>query len=226
MERLARRACPYMLLTNDSAFTREEIHARLQGMGIGVSPSSIYTSAMATAAWVKEHMAGKRVMLVGERGLHAAFLEAGIAPVEDGPDCIVIGELLHLDAATLARAADYAAKGVPVVGTNPDVLIPSNDGVRLGCGAISAIFEKVAGKSPTFVGKPEPHMFEYATASLGVAPETVVVIGDNMRTDILGAERLGLQSVLVLTGVTQIGDLESFSFRPTRVAASLDEVER
>lgn len=225
MERLARRDRAYMLVTNDSAYTREDIHARLQGIGIDVSVSAIYTSAMATAAWVRDHMAGQSVMLVGERGLHAAFQETGVETVQENPDCLVIGELTQIDATALSKAAAYASKGVQLIGTNPDLFVPSTKGARLGCGAIAAIFEKVAGKAATFIGKPDPRMFEYAMSILGVNRENVVVIGDNMQTDILGAERLGLQSILVLTGVSQAGDLESYSFCPTRVVRSLDEVE-
>lgn len=226
---------PYLLVTNNSAYTPLMLQRRLAGMGIDVPAEAIYTSALATATWVYDK-GYRKVLALGEEALTEALDAAGLEVVDGrlgvdavsrsaaAPDCIVIGELRRLDYPLLCSVVEYAAAGVPVVGTNPDHIIPNEIGIDIGCGSVVAMLERASGTKAVFVGKPTPAMFETAIARLGLSRESVVIIGDSMDTDILGAHKLGVRSVLVLSGVSTAEDSNNRPYRPDWVVEHAGEV--
>lgn len=237
---------PFLLVTNNSAYTPQMLHARLVGMGIRIPQENIYTSAMATAAWLKSK-GYAQILALGEVGLMEALEDAGVAgdrkPSSSGvpgdgpeavglgsslpnqaPDCIVMGELRSLDYSLLCRVTEYASAGVPLVGTNPDLVIPKESGLDIGCGAVLGMIEQAAGRKAEYIGKPHPTMFKTAIERLGVSPSSIVVIGDSMDTDILGAHNLGLRSVLVFSGLSTPKDSTSRPHRPTWTAQHVGEL--
>jgi 4-nitrophenyl phosphatase len=199
---LTSRGLPFLIATNNSTSTRDMIGERLREMGAPIDPSRILTSAQAAAAFLLRQVPpGSRVYVVGETGLDRNLTWEGLSE------------------------ATYAIRaGALFVGTNADVTFPTPRGLAPGAGAVLAALQAASGVAPVVVGKPEPHLFLTAVERLGTSPERTLVVGDRLETDILGAQRAGLTSALVLTGVTRPEHLEASSIAPTFVFNSLIEL--
>ena len=111
------------------------------------------------------------------------------------------------------------------IATNPDSTAPLESGIVPATGALAALIEKATGRSPFFVGKPNPLMMRSALRYLGVHSEDTIMIGDRMDTDIVAGVMSGLDTILVLSGVSSLADVERFPYRPTRILNSVAEIE-
>lgn len=215
----------FILATNNASQTPEQYQAKLAGFGVPVAREEILTSAQAAAQYLRQTgTAGARVFPIGEAGVRQAFSEQGFVLTdlyEAGAQYVVVGMDRQLSWDKLATATLAIRAGAQFVGTNPDRTIPTERGITHGNGAVLAALQAATEVAPLIIGKPEPTMYQIALQRLAVAPERAAAIGDRLDTDILGAVRAGLRSVLVLSGVATRADVAQSAFQPTWV---LDDI--
>ena len=223
--KLTTRQLKYLVLTNNSVFTPGDLAHRLQIMGFDISPTLIFTSAMSTARFLKTQKPGGSAFVIGESGLTEAIHEAGYVITESDPDYVVLGETSRYNFEQITKAIRLIVGGARFIATNPDPNDPTESGIAPACGAMAALIEKASGKSPFFVGKPNPFMIRSALTYLGVHSENTVMIGDRMDTDILTGIESGMETILVLSGVTQLADLPNFPYQPNQIIASVQDLE-
>ncbi len=217
---------PYLLVTNNSTATVRVVADRLRSMGIQVEPDEILTSAEAAAALVKTASPdGARVLAVGEAGLREALAHQGLEVVDGGStvDWVVVGLDRAFDYAKLAAATRAILSGARFVATNTDPLLPVERGrVVPGAGSIIAAIRTATGAEPTVVGKPEPGLFQRGLQRLGIPePQQAAMIGDRIDTDVVGGQRAGLRTVLVLTGLTSAVQVADSPTQPDVVVPHL-----
>lgn len=201
---------PFLFVTNNSSRTAAAVAAHLNGMGIEANTDEVCTSSMAAARYIAGELPQARVAILGEEGLIQACTEAGLTLVDESPDFVVQGIYRSFTYDSLAKASRWIMEGAKFVLTNPDLMLPSDDGVMPGAGSLGAAIEAASGVSPVVIGKPESHLITYATAMLGIKPEEAVVVGDNMRTDISAGVKAGCRTILVFTGLTTQDNLEHY----------------
>jgi HAD superfamily hydrolase (TIGR01450 family) len=216
--------------TNNSYRHRSEYLAHLGELGAPVSLGAIFTSASVTAhVLAKGPWPVRRAMVLGGPGLAQELREAGIRTVPPtaqglaaGPDAVVVGIDPRLTYRRLSIAARAIRGGCLFVATNRDPIYPTPDDFNPGAGAMVAALEVASRRAPDLeVGKPKTALFEAAAEAFGAAPAETVVVGDGLSTDIAAAAAFGARSVLMLTGVTSWGDLETVppEHRPSAVVA-------
>jgi 4-nitrophenyl phosphatase len=210
-EWLNERGIPYVLATNNSSRTRAEYVSKLAQMGIpGVPENAVVTSAVATADYMRQrYPAGTRVYVLGMLGIREALTEAGFdldAGSGEPVEVVVSGIDLNLTYDKLKQAALYIRAGADFIGTNGDVTLPNADGMIPGAGSLLAALQAATGRAPTIIGKPHAPMFEASLHTLGLPAENVLMLGDRLDTDILGAKRLNIHTALLFTGVSQPED--------------------
>ena len=180
---------------------------------------------MATARFLASQRGpGATAYMIGESGLSAALHEAGSILTDHEPEYVVLGETHAYNLDQITRAIRFLVAGAKFIATNPDVAGPSEHGLEPANGAMAALMQTASGVKPFFVGKPNPLMMRTALNYLGVHSENTVMIGDNMDTDIAGGVQAGLETILVLSGVTRREALPRYSYQPNQVVASLDEI--
>jgi glycerol 3-phosphatase-2 len=209
-------------VTNNSASTPEAVATRLRAVGVRADASDVETSAITTAQLLAERGV-RTAFVVGEEGVRSALSERGIEIVEDqrgDVDVVVVGLDRGADYAKLRTASILVEKGAALVATNADASFPAADGqVWPGAGALLAAIEATTGVKAEVVGKPEPPILHAALRRAGGG--VPLLIGDRLDTDIAGAERLGWDSLLVLTGITSRDELARSAIRPTYVGRDL-----
>jgi NagD protein len=225
LDRLLAAGVPFLVLTNNSLFTPGDHQARLQAMGLDIPASSIFTSALATAHFLQQQRPHGSAYVVGEAGLTTALHDIGYVLTEYTPAYVVLGETIAYSFERLSTALRLVAAGSRFLATNPDVIGPSEQGAVLACGAVAAMITAATGVKAYFIGKPNPLMMRAALRQLGVHSENTVMVGDRMDTDIVAGIESGMETILVLSGVTRREDVERFPYRPTRIVASVAEIE-
>jgi 4-nitrophenyl phosphatase len=219
----------FVLASNNSAAALEQVAERLGSVGVTIRAEEFLTTAEACAGYLTRHLAaGAPVYVIGERALREAITQAGFAVLEtsDGVEAVVVGLDFHVTWQKLSEAALALARGVLFVGANPDPSFPIERGMAIGNGALLAALQVTTGCSPVLIGKPEPHLFLEALGRLQTRPENTMVVGDRLETDILGGQRAGLRTALLLTGVTQAKDLQGSTVKPDWVFESLHALRR
>jgi NagD protein len=225
IKRLRAAGTPFLVLTNNPTYTPRDLSARLERIGLEVPPEAIYTSALATARFLHSQHPDGTAYVIGEAGLTTAMHDIGYTMTDHDPDYVVVGETTALSYERLTRAVRFVTAGARFVATNPDVSGPGDGGIVPACGAIAALIAAASGVKPYFVGKPNPLMMRTALRTLGAHSEESVMVGDRMDTDIIGGTESGMETILVLTGVTRREDVDRFPYRPTRVLGSVAEIE-
>jgi NagD protein len=223
--RLQERGTDFLVLTNNPLYTPGDLAHRLQNIGLEVPVERIFTSAMATARFLQAQKPEGTAFVIGESGLTEAIHEAGYVITELDPDYVVLGETHAYNLGRITEAIRLIAAGSRFIATNPDRSGPADDGIVPACGAMAALIEAASGKSPFFVGKPNPLMMRMALNYLDVHSEDTVMIGDRMETDIVAGVESGMETILVLSGVTEREDVDQYPYRPTRIVHSLAEIE-
>jgi glycerol 3-phosphatase-2 len=229
LEELRAAGVRVLFLTNDPQSSRDELAARLSGIGVPATAADVMTSSAATAGYLAAQpgLAGGRVFVIGSPAMHAEIEGAGlrlVAPADARQaDVVVVGGHAGFDYNELAAATLAVTGGAKLFATGRDPVFPTPDGPLPATGAILAAVETATGAHATVVGKPEPYVFEFARAALDGC-ERVAVVGDNLAADIAGARRSGLGAILVLTGSTSERDLENAPVRPDLVLPSLAAV--
>ncbi|WP_126172404.1 HAD-IIA family hydrolase [Altericroceibacterium xinjiangense] len=224
IDRLIERERRFLVLTNNSIFTPRDLAARLTRAGLQVPESAIWTSALATAEFLRRQCPGGSAYVIGEAGLTTALHEAGYTMTDTAPDYVVIGELRTYSFEAITRAIRLVEAGARLIATNPDVTSPSPEGPLPATGSIAALITKATGARPYFVGKPNPMMFRSAMNRIDGHSETTAMIGDRMDTDVVAGIEAGLETILVLTGSTKAADIARFPYRPDRVLNSIADV--
>ncbi|MET1035290.1 MAG: HAD-IIA family hydrolase [Arthrobacter sp.] len=214
----------FLVLTNNSIYTPRDLQARLSASGLEIPEENIWTSAMATAEFLKRQLPGARAYVIGEAGLTTALHDAGFILTDQNPDYVVLGETRTYSFEAITRAIRLIDAGARFISTNPDATGPSAEGALPATGAVAALITTATSRTPYVVGKPNPMMFRSALNRIEAHSETTAMIGDRMDTDIIAGMEAGLYTVLVHTGITQPEDIARFPFRPDAVYPSVVEL--
>jgi NagD protein len=221
---LGEREIPFLVLTNNSIYTPRDLSARLRASGLEVPETAIWTSALATARFLEDQRPGGSAYVIGEAGLTTALHESGYTLTERDPDYVVLGETRTYSFERITRAIRLIAGGARFIATNPDPSGPSPDGLVPATGSVAALISKATGVEPYYIGKPNPLMMRSALNALDAHSETTAMIGDRMDTDVVSGLEAGLETILVLTGVSTRESAERFPFRPSRILDSVAEL--
>jgi len=214
----------FLVLTNNSIYTPRDLRARLSRTGLDVPETAIWTSALATAQFLRSQRPGGSAFVIGEAGLTTALHEAGYVLTDRDPDYVVLGETRTYSFTAITRAIRLIEAGAKFIATNPDATGPSMEGSLPATGSIAALIERATGRKPYYVGKPNPLMMRSALRALGAHSDSTLMIGDRMDTDIHAGIEAGLQTVLVLTGISTTESAEHYPYRPTVVLDSIADL--
>ncbi|KPJ88523.1 MAG: HAD family hydrolase [Spirochaetes bacterium DG_61] len=224
IETLNRNGNKYLFLTNNSSQTTLELSKKLAIMGIEVSPGKIFTAAIATAAFLSKQKKRGSAYVIGDPGLYQALHEVGYQITEFDPDYVVVGETRSYSYEMIEKACKFISEGARFIGTHPDITGPSDFGIVPAVGALTAPIERVTGVKPYFIGKPNPLMMRTALSRLNSHSENTVIIGDRMDTDILAGIETGMETILVLTGVTKRQGVNTYPYQPSRICESIKDI--
>ena len=214
----------FLFLTNASGRTPKELQQKLWRMGLDVDESHFYTSALATAKFLSRQSPDCSAYVIGDPGLFNALHDAGIAINDVDPDYVVVGETVNYNFDKICRAMHHVQNGAKLIGTNTDLTGPSEQGIIPACRALVAPIEITTGVSAYYVGKPNPLMMRSAIHRLGVHSEEAAMIGDRMDTDIIAGIESGLDSVLVLSGVTSRENITQYPYRPRIILNGVGDI--
>src|SRR5688572_18548757 len=224
IQRLVASGCGFLVLTNNSIYTPRDLRARLVHTGIDVPESAIWTSALATARFLDSQRPEGSAYVIGEAGLTTALHENGYILTDTDPDYVVLGETRNYSFEAITRAIRLINDGSRFICTNPDATGPSLEGPLPACGSVAALITKATGIDPYFVGKPNPLMMREGLNKIEAHSETSAMVGDRMDTDVLCGLEAGLETFLVLTGVTQPDEVDRFPYVPSRVVPSVADL--
>ena len=212
---------PFLVLTNNSMYTPRDLAARLARIGLAVPEQSIWTSALATAKFLHEQRPGGSAFVIGEAGMTTALHDVGYTLAGSDPDYVVLGETRNYSFELIARAVALIDRGARFIATNPDPTGPSPTGPLPATGSVAALISASTGVAPYYVGKPNPLMMRSALRRIDAHSESTVMIGDRMDTDIVAGLEAGLETVLVLTGISDRDSAQRFSYVPTHIVESV-----
>jgi NagD protein len=215
--------CKHLILTNP--LLHPATWHRLQMIGLDLPESRIFTCAMATAKFLHWQKPKGKAFVIGESGLTSAIHGVGYIITDIQPDYVVLGETFSYNLEAITKAIRLIVDGAKFIATNPDPSGPSEGGLVPACGAMAALIEKASGVAPFFIGKPNPLMMRMALNYLDVHSENTVMVGDRMDTDVITGIQSGMETILVLTGVTRREDIDHFPFQPTYIYDSVESIE-
>ena len=224
LERLRAKGLPFLVLTNNSMYTRRDLTARLLTIGLDVPEEAIWTSALATANFLADQRPGGTAFAIGEAGLTTALHDAGYTLTDKDPDYVVLGETRTYSFERIAQAIRLVVRGARFIATNPDPTGPTPDGPLPATGSVAALISRASGVDPYFVGKPNPLMMRSALNAIDAHSETAAMVGDRMDTDVVSGLEAGMHTVLVLTGITSREEAERFPYRPSRIVDSIADL--
>ena len=222
--RLRELELPFLLLTNNSMYTRRDLAARLTRTGLDVPEEAIWTSALATAGFLEDQRPNGSAFVVGEAGMTTALHSHGYTLTDRDPDYVVLAETRTYSFERISKAIRLIAAGARFIATNPDNIGPTPDGPLPATGSVAALVSRATGVEPYYVGKPNPLMMRSALNALDAHSESTAMIGDRMDTDIVAGLEAGLETILVLTGLSSEQDAERHPYRPSRVVESVGEL--
>ncbi|MBN2559004.1 MAG: TIGR01457 family HAD-type hydrolase [Clostridia bacterium] len=214
----------FLFLTNSSERSPKELEQKLDRLGIDVDEKNFYTSALATASFISGQSPGSSAYVIGEGGLINALYEAGISMNDVNPEYVVVGETRSYSFEKIEKAVQLIQRGAKLIGTNPDKTGPTEKGIMPATGALIAPIEIASGRNAYFIGKPNPLIMRSAVKKLGTNIKETVIIGDRMDTDIVAGIESEIDTVLVLTGVTERERINDFSYRPKYILNNVGEV--
>ena len=224
LARLQEKSLPFLVLTNNSIFTRRDLSARLAVSGLKVPEQAIWTSALATADFLQRQRPNGTAFAVGEAGLQTALHAVGYTLTEHDPDYVVLGETRTYSFERITQAIRLIVAGARFIATNPDPTGPTPDGPLPATGSVAALISRATGVEPYFVGKPNPLMMRSALNAIDAHSETTAMVGDRMDTDVVSGLEAGMHTVLVLTGSTTREQAEAFPYRPSRIVDSIADL--
>ena len=240
-EVLREKSIPFILATNNASLTQTQYVDKLSTMGVTVSKKEVLTSSMATASYLNKYQPRdkRRVFVIGEDGLRQPLIDYGFTLTDlyqvdqpdkgiigQGADIVVSGLDRQLTWDKLATATLHLNAGAAFYATNSDTSLPTELGVVMGNGGTLAALEAVTGVKPISIGKPEPILYQQALEKLGTTAETTIAIGDRLDTDILGAVNSGMRSIMVLTGISSLEDIDKLDYQPTWIMQDIAEISQ
>ncbi|MGL4250438.1 MAG: HAD-IIA family hydrolase [Aeromonas sp.] len=221
IQRLLEQGCKLLFLTNYPAQTQKDLQNRFRSAGIEVPEECFYTSAMGTADFLKRQD-GKKAYVIGEGALTHELYKAGFTITDIDPDFVVVGETRNYNWTMMQQGAKFVDQGARFIATNPDTHGPM---MHPACGALCAPIERMTGKKPFYVGKPSAWIIRAALNRMEAHSDNTIIIGDNLRTDILAGFQAGLETVLVLSGVSKVADIDRMPFRPNHIFDSVVDID-
>jgi NagD protein len=225
LNRLHDAGTAFMILTNNSRLTPDDHHARLNSLGLNVPPECIFTSALATSLFLHNQRSVGSAYIIGDSGLITAMHEIGYRFTEYAPDYVVLGETNSYSFASITTAIRLINGGARFIATNPDIVDSSEQGPIPACGTVAAMITAATAVQAYFVGKPNPLMIRSALQRLGVHSENTIMIGDRMDTDVIAGIESGLDTILVLSGVTTREAIDRYPYMPNQVVESVAEIQ-
>lgn len=223
----------YSFLTNNPSKSIADYLARLASMGIEATREEMYTTALATIDYLREHHPqARRLFLLGTPSMVSEFEAAGYLPTADSaeerPDAVVVAFDMTLTYSRLCRAAWWVRQGLPYIATNPDRVCPTDlPTVLVDCGSICAAIEHATGRRPDItLGKPDPNMLTGILSRHNLRPDEIAMVGDRIYTDIEMAHNAGATGVLVLSGETTLSTAEAAARQPHLIAEHIGVLGR
>jgi NagD protein len=204
----------YLFLTNSPERTPKELHEKMHRLGINVGEDHFYTSALATASFLANQKPNGSAYIIGDAGLIHAMYSAGYTMNNVNPDYVVVGDTHSYNFEKIELAVNLVIRGAKLIGTNPDVSGPVENGITPSTKALIAPIEIATGKKAYYVGKPNPLMMRIALKRLGVKREDAIVIGDRMDTDVICGLESEIDTLLVLSGISDRKTIDQFPYRP------------
>jgi len=223
--RLIETKTPFLVLTNNPKYTPRDLSHRLASEGLHVPEANLFTSALATAQFLNQQRPHGTAFVVGESGLTQAMHQVGYTMTSSRPDYVVLGETDAYNLEQITQAIRLIMGGARFIATNPDATGPSETGIVPACGAMAALIQAATGVRPYFVGKPNPLMMRKALSTINAHSESTVMVGDRMDTDVIAGMEAGMETILVLSGVTRQEDVERFPYRPTHILPSVASIK-
>lgn len=214
----------FVFLTNSSERTPQELSMKLERMGLHISADHFYTSAMATAEFLHSQMPNSTAYVIGEAALIKALYDKGIYMNDVNPDYVVVGETSAYSFEKLTKAINLVLKGAKLIGANPDITGPMENGICPATGALISPIEMATGKKAYFVGKPNPLMLRHGLKKLNCHSQDIAFIGDRMDTDIIAGIESNVDTVLVLSGVTSMEEISNFPYRPRYIVNGVGDL--
>lgn len=224
IDRLQEQEQEFLVLTNNSIYTRRDLSARLSDVGLNVPEEQIWTSAVATAEFLSNQVPDASAYVIGEAGLKTALHKVGYTLTDTNPDFVVLGESRTYSFQNITRAVQLIDQGARFVATNPDATGPSPEGPLPATGSVAALLTEATGNEPYFIGKPNPVMIRSGLNRIGAHSASTAMVGDRMDTDVVAGIEAGLTTYLVLTGSTDRDELTRFAYRPEDVVDSIAEL--
>ena len=214
----------FVFLTNSPERTPHELSMKLERMGLSVTPDHFYTSAMATAEFLRSQAPGCTAYVIGEASLSKAMYDQGIYMNDVNPDYVVVGETRTYCFEKIEKAIALVNAGAKLIGTNPDTVGVTDRGIMPATGSLVAPIEIATGKKAYFVGKPNPVMIRHGLKKLGCHSADIAFIGDRMDTDIIAGIESNVDTILVLSGVTAREDIGNFPYRPKYIFGGVGDI--
>jgi len=224
INRLSELGVPFLVLTNNSMYTPRDLAARLRSSGLEVPEEAIWTSALATARFLESQRPLGSAFVIGEAGLTTALHDAGYTLTERSPDYVVLGETRTYSFERITRAIRLIGEGARFIATNPDATGPATDGPLPATGSVAALISRATGVEPYFIGKPNPLMMRSALNAIDAHSESAAMIGDRMDTDVVSGLEAGMETILVLTGITSREEAEQHPYRASRIVDSIADL--
>lgn len=221
---LKRENKQFLFLTNASHRSPKELQLKLLRMGLEIGEEHFYTSALATAKFLQTQAPGCSAYVIGEHGLYNALYDAGITINDVDPDFVVVGETEDYRYEHITKAMNLISKGARLIATNYDITGPIEGGIAPACRAFVAPIEATTGKKAYYVGKPNPLMMRTGLKMLGIHSADAVMIGDRMDTDVISGIESGLDTVLVLSGVSTRETVEEYPYRPRLILNGVGDI--
>ncbi len=214
----------FVFLTNSSERTPKELKEKLNRLGIEVGTEVFYTSALATAMFLANQKPKGSAYIIGEAGLINALYNVGYTMNNVDPDYVVMGESRTYSYEKIEHAVNLVIKGAKLIGANPDLTGPIENGIAPATKALIAPIELATGRNAYFVGKPNPLMMRNALKKIKCTREESVIIGDRMDTDIIAGIEAEIDTCLVLSGITTIDMMETFAYQPHIVLEGVADI--
>jgi HAD superfamily hydrolase (TIGR01457 family) len=221
---LKKEKIPFVFLTNNSSDTRDYYFKKLTSMGFPIARENILTSTTAAVRFLKERRAGKNVYVIATPDVADEIADMGVPNCGENPDIVLLTFDRTITFDKINKAYRHIMDGSELIATHPDDLCPTEDGYDVDIGQFIKMLSHLTGAVPTVIGKPNSLMLEMAAEEMGADKSRTLMVGDRLYTDIAMAAYAGTDSVLVLTGETQMSDLDKSEVKPTYVVGSVVEI--
>lgn len=225
IEKLQQREDAFYFLTNNSKRTRKQNAEHMKEVGFqGIEERHFFTSAMAAARYAAKNIEGRNAYYIGQDGLKEALEENGFSITEEEVDAVFVGLDTEASYAKYSKALGYLLKGAKLIGTNDDRILAQPNGFSIGNGSIVKMFEYASGQTSPSIGKPHAIILTEALEYFGIRKEEVILVGDNLETDILLGVRSGIKTVFVTSGVHHREDMDRLNIHADIVVENLCEL--